>query len=101
MMGASTQFPKDSIVKAQAICDELVQHGFDQEALDRMAELGYSNSNFEMSDEEGREVLEEFYPSEDEPLMVDQPSTLGKLNGNQLNQWHEIATGLRQSVKQV
>ncbi|MFZ5699640.1 MAG: hypothetical protein ACOY9J_13180 [Pseudomonadota bacterium] len=39
--------------------------GLDQEALDAAAQAGFSNAAFEFTEEEGPEILEEFYPPTD------------------------------------
>ena len=39
------------------------QAGFDQQALDHAAKLGFANGEFEDTEDEGLEVVEEFYPA--------------------------------------
>ncbi len=39
------------------------QTGFDQQALDHAAKLGFANGEFEDTEDEGLEVVEEFYPA--------------------------------------
>jgi len=39
------------------------QAGFDQQALDHAAKLGFANGEFEDTEDESLEVVEEFYPA--------------------------------------
>ena len=50
--------------------------GFDQEALDRTARMGFNNGAFEDSEEDTSAIVEEFFsaPSEETPTAVSKPS---------------------------
>ncbi|NRT58394.1 hydrolase or metal-binding protein [Sphaerotilus uruguayifluvii] len=67
-----------SLTQALAQARELQQArqaaGFDQQALDEAARLGYAQSAFEESEEEGAAVVEEFYPDASEPPLAPAPS---------------------------
>ena len=51
----------ESIAKARTLADERKASGFNQDALDEAAKLGFENGAFEDSEEEGVAVVEEFY----------------------------------------
>lgn len=57
--GLSTE---DMLAQARQLDEARRQGGFDQEALDQTARLGLGNGAFEDGDEEGCEVVEEFFP---------------------------------------
>lgn len=57
--GLSTE---DMLLQARQLDDGRRQSGFDQEALDQTARLGLGNGAFEDGDEDGGDVVEEFYP---------------------------------------
>ncbi|MEN8626387.1 hydrolase or metal-binding protein [Psychrobacter proteolyticus] len=90
---------KDAVQDAQSIYAELGHHGFDQEALEATAKRGYGNSIFEMNDAEALEVIEEFYPAEqdnDHRKLQHQPPS--EISSNAIG---SIEKGLRQSVTAV
>ena len=62
-----TTRPEHSLAQAIAIATETnlnrQQAGFDQQALDHAAKLGFANGEFEDTEDEGLEVVEEFYPA--------------------------------------
>ena len=55
----------DAIVQAKQIDDRAKEAGFYQEAVDFIAKQGFANARFEMDREEGLDVVDEFYPSEE------------------------------------
>ena len=65
-----TTRPEHSLAQAIAIATEAnlnrQQAGFDQQALDHAAKLGFANGEFEDTEDEGLEVVEEFYPAHEE-----------------------------------
>lgn len=56
---------EDAITEAKALDTRRKEAGLDQEALDAAALAGFSNATFEFTEEEGPEILEEFYPPTD------------------------------------
>ena len=62
-----TTRPEHSLAQAIAIATETnlnrQQAGFDQQGLDHAAKLGFANGEFEDTEDEGLEVVEEFYPA--------------------------------------
>ena len=65
-----TTRPEHSLAQAIAIATETnlnrQQAGFDQQALDHAAKQGFANGEFEDTEDEGLEVVEEFYPTAEE-----------------------------------
>ena len=63
-----TTRPEHSLAQSIAMATETnlnrQQAGFDQQALDHAAKLGFANGEFEDTEDEGLEVVEEFYPQE-------------------------------------
>ena len=55
---------QQAIQMAQEIDQQSKQAGFNQNALDATARLGFSNARFEVNSEEGLDLLEEFYADE-------------------------------------
>ena len=89
---------KEAVSNAQAIDNELSEHGFDQAALEVTAKQGYVNSCFEIDSEEAYEV-EEFNISEG-----DQPSDNQNGYSSSKSPMHDVTSieqGLRQSVTAV
>ena len=95
---------KDAVENAQAIHAEQVKSGFNQQALEDVAKLGYANSAFEMDGDDGMSIVEEFYND----------TTDINTDANQLPQtqsfhsddvppeyWQPMEQGLRQSVRKV
>lgn len=60
----------EAIVQAKELSAQRQAAGFDQQALDEAARLGYANGSFEDSPEEAADIVEEFYP---EPLLQEAP----------------------------
>jgi len=57
---------QEAIQTAKEIDQQSKQVGFNQNALDQMARQGYGNARFEVNSEEGVNIVDEFYQS-DEP----------------------------------
>ena len=55
---------KQAVQDAGAIDRELSEHGFDQAALEVAAKQGYVDSCFEVDADDMADVVEEFYPME-------------------------------------
>ena len=86
-----TTRPEHSLSQAIAIATEtnlqLHQSGVDQQALDQAARLGFANGEFEDSEEEGLEVVEEFYPDTQQTNINDTDHIVSSLS-NKLNNTH-------------
>lgn len=86
---------KDAVENAQAIHAQQLQSGFNQQALEEVAKLGYANSAFEVDSDEGLAIVEEFYNADADSDGIVQPTDSS--NG----QWQSLEDGLRQSVRKV
>ena len=86
-----TTRPEHSLSQALALATETnlqrQQSGFDQQALDQAARLGFANGEFEDSEEEGLEVVEEFYPDTQQTNINDTNHIVSSLS-NKLNNTH-------------
>lgn len=82
---------KDAITTAKEIDQQSKQLGFYQEALDQVARQGYANAKFEVEDEEGMDVVDEFYVNGAKPEQHQQTYAL--------NHVQNIHKELQQSVK--
>ena len=85
-----------AVAQAQSIHQARAAAGFDQSALDQAAQLGYANGGFEESDEDGLDVVEEFYPSQ----AADAQISDGQVQGEALQQPRPRVQGLQASLKQ-
>lgn len=56
----------DALQQARTLNEQRLEMGFQQQALDQAAETGFNNAQFEFSEEEIPELLEEFYPNADD-----------------------------------
>lgn len=63
---------QDAITTAKEIDEQSKQSGFYQDALDQVARQGYANAKFEVDGEEGLDVVDEFYNSDEQ---AHQPQT--------------------------
>jgi hypothetical protein len=52
----------EAITEARANDEQRKANGYDQAALNAAAALGFANGAFEESDEDGGDVVEEFFP---------------------------------------
>lgn len=82
---------KEAITFAKQMDEQSKAAGFYQEALDHVARQGYANGRFEIGDEEGLEIVEEFYTEEN----------LEKGSIQYASQIEQIQKGLQQSVRVV
>ena len=53
---------EEALQQAQTLDQARHEAGFDQQALDAAARQGFANGAFEDTEDESRQVLEEFYP---------------------------------------
>ena len=53
---------QEAIIEAQKLHQQRKEAGIDQTTLDAAARMGFANGKFECGEEEGAEVLEEFFP---------------------------------------
>jgi hypothetical protein len=61
-----------AIQVAKEIDQQSKASGFNQQALDQMAQQGYGNARFEVNSEEGFDLVEEFYSDENQETEVEQ-----------------------------
>ena len=66
---------EDALLAAKQLDEQRQAAGFNQQALDQAAQLGFSNGYFEDCDEESAAVAEEFFPITEKPAAVTQPAT--------------------------
>lgn len=91
---------KDAVQTAQAIHADQVQCGFNQQALEDVAKSGYGNAVFEVDEDEGMAIVEEFYPEVREASAAVGYAIESGLD-DPPHAWPALAQGLRQSVKPV
>ncbi|KAB0650385.1 hydrolase or metal-binding protein [Acinetobacter bohemicus] len=84
---------QDAIQMAKEIDQQSKQAGFNQNALDQIAQQGFANARFEVNAEEGLDVVEEFYLEEGQQESQKQ--------AHDLMQVQDIQKGLQQSVMAV
>ena len=90
---------KDAVENAQAIHAQQLQSGFNQQALEEVAKLGYANSAFEVDSDEGLTIVEEFYNADaDSDAIV---RSVGSDSNSSDGQWQSLEDGLRRSVRKV
>ena len=90
---------KDAVENAQAIHAQQLQSGFNQQALEEVAKLGYANSAFEVDSDEGLAIVEEFYNADaDSDAIV---RSVGSDSHSSDGQWQSLEDELRQSVRNV
>ena len=77
----------DAITQAKQIDEQSKQAGFYQEALDHIARRGFANAVFEINSEEDPDVIDEFYPLDE--------NSADPENG------YAISNTLRQTVEKV
>ena len=77
----------DAIIQAKQIDEQSKQAGFYQEALDFTARKGFANAVFEINSEEDSDVIDEFYPLDE--------NSADPENG------YTISNSLRQTVEKV
>lgn len=84
----------DAITQAKQIDEQSKQAGFYQEALDFTARKGFANARFETDIEEGLDVLEEYYPEQEQNRAMEQQASPEEFV-------KDIQQGLQQSVRAV
>ncbi len=83
----------DAIIQAKQIDEQSKQAGFYQEAVDFTARQGFANAQFQIHSEEGMEIVEEYYPEEENAKGEQQYESEGFVQN--------IQQGLQQSVRAV
>ena len=84
----------DAITQAKKIDDQSKEAGFYQEAVDFIARKGFANARFEVNGEEGMEMVDEYFPEQEQSLTVEREvSSEGFVQ--------DIQKGLKQSVRAV
>ncbi|EPR1028776.1 hydrolase or metal-binding protein [Acinetobacter baumannii] len=95
---------QQAIQMAKDIDLQSKQSGFNQNALDQIAQQGFANAGFEANSEEGLDLVEEFYMDEATEVKQVQSETKAKAKC-QLNQTdgfvQDIQQGLQRSVRAV
>lgn len=95
---------QQAIQMAQEINQQSKQSGFNQNALDATARLGFSNAQFEMNVEEGLDLVEEFYTEEsskaEQQPIGSRSKTIPKLNQDD-GFVQDMQKGLQGSVRAV
>ncbi|HEI8440585.1 TPA: hydrolase or metal-binding protein [Acinetobacter baumannii] len=84
---------QEAITTAKQIDEQSRQAGFYQEALDEVARQGYANAKFEVESEDGLDVVEEFYYSDEQ----EQQGQTGVVHTDV----RTLQKGLAQSVRAV
>lgn len=90
---------KDAVENAQAIHAQQLQSGFNQQALEEVAKLGYANSAFEVDSDEGLAIVEEFYNADADSDAIVQ--SVASDNNSSDGQWQSLEDELRRSVRNV
>ena len=72
----------EALQQAKTLNQQRLEIGFQQQALDQAAEAGFNNAQFEFSEEEIPELLEEFYPNADDDNSAQGQSTSTTNNAN-------------------
>src|SRR5690606_18858809 len=83
-----------AITQAKPIDEQSKHAGSYQEALDFTARKGFANARFETDIEEGLDVLEEYYPEQEQSRAVEQQASPEGFV-------QDIQQGLHQSVRAV
>lgn len=94
---------KDAVENAQAIHAEQLKSGFNQQALEEVAKLGYANSAFEVDSDEGLAIVEEFYnENANADDVIQSPQNQGfQPDDIPPEYWQSMEKGLRHSVRKV
>ena len=75
----------EALQQAKTLNQQRLEIGFQQQALDQAAEAGFNNAQFEFSEEEIPELLEEFYPNADDDNSIQGQSTSTANTANNAN----------------
>ncbi|OUY08536.1 hydrolase or metal-binding protein [Acinetobacter populi] len=90
---------KDAIQMAKELDQQSNAAGFEQDALDYIARAGFNNAVFEIQEDEGVEITEEFYPEQVKEFeQAQQRSTQPQ---SSIHDTLRLQQGLRQSVRSV
>ena len=89
-----------AVAQAQSIHQARVAAGFDQSALDQAAQLGYVNGGFEESDEDGLDVVEEFYPGQAADAQISDGEVRGEPPLQPSPRVQRLQTSLQQKLAQ-
>jgi hypothetical protein len=81
----------EALQHAKTLNQQRLEMGFQQQALDQAAQAGFNNAQFEFSEEEIPELLEEFYPNADDDNSAQGQSTSTTNTANNTN--HPNNTG--------
>ena len=98
---------QQAIQMAQDIDQQSKASGFNQNALDATARLGFANASFEVNSEEGLDLVDEFYSDENQEADIEQqPETLSRAKAKpKPNQGEgfvqDMQKGLQGSVRTV
>ncbi|MCH4249247.1 MAG: hydrolase or metal-binding protein [Acinetobacter populi] len=96
---------KDAIQMAKELDQQSKAAGFEQDALDYIARVGFNNAVFELQEDEGMQIAEEFYPEMSEQVGSAETQHLQQTQNtnpqSDLKQVMQLKQGLRQSVKAV
>ncbi len=84
----------DAIIQAKQIDEQSKAAGFYQEAVDHIARRGFANARFETNIEEELDMLEEYYPEQEQNLAVEQQTSPEEFVP-------DIQQGLKRSVRQI
>jgi hypothetical protein len=76
---------EEALAKTQQMALDRHEVGFNQQALDQAARLGFANGDFEEQEEDAAAIVEEFYPHENETSTSTRPHTEIGLPLNGLN----------------
>jgi len=80
---------EEALTEARGLEQQRTAAGFNQAALDAVARQGFANGAFEESEEEGAEIVEEFFPEggavPESPPKEKAPTLMEKLQGQALN----------------
>lgn len=98
----------DAITQAKEIHEQIQQSGFNQQALDEQARQGFANARFEIELDEGMDIVEEFYPDENQETSIERVQsettarTKTKPRANQSEGFvQDMQKGLQGSVRAV
>lgn len=89
---------QEAIQTAKEIDQKSKLCGFNQAALDQVARQGYGNARFEVNAEEGLDLVEEFYVSENSEFEQIQPNSKGK-NRPKSNHGEDFVQDIQQGLQ--
>ena len=89
---------QEAIQTAKEIDQKSKLCSFNQAALDQVARQGYGNARFEVNAEEGLDLVEEFYVSENSEFEQIQPNSKGK-NRSKSNHGEDFVQDIQQGLQ--